>query len=382
MKLALLLLAPIAAHCVLGQVRPAGQAVVREAASDPHRPGAGDAARRRSRRQLPLARGRQLEPRADGPGHARSRRVDRPAERPHPIGARQPAGKEGARREAPPADGGRRGLDAGGPRRPLLFSRREGTQNQPSYYWRKGYKGDSKLLLDPAQLDPSGLTTITWISPSHDGQLVAYGTYKAGDENTTLYLMEVETGKLLPLQIPNKTQAPDWMPDGSGFLYQNLKDPKNPYSGQVLFHRMGTEVAADPVLFRQFTKEENEKLATTWGPGGSLSRDGRWLTLVYWTGRARTTSGWPTSSISSPPASSRSARSRSARRPLRSAIVEGDTLFVQTNLGRAERPGRCLRSPVEGGRRLLEAAAPSSPNAPAWRSRASASRAACSPSTT
>ncbi len=32
-----------------------------------------------------------------------------------------------------------------------------------------------------------------------------------------------------------------------------------------------------PLLFRQFTKEENEKLATTWGPFERLSRDGRWL---------------------------------------------------------------------------------------------------------
>ena len=86
------------------------------------------------------------------------------------------------------------------------------------------------------------------------------------------------------------------MPDGSGFLYQNLKDPKDPYSGQVLFHRMGTAVAKDPVLFRQFTKAENEKLATTWGPGGSLSRDGKWLTLgLLDRTRGRTTSGWPTS---------------------------------------------------------------------------------------
>jgi prolyl oligopeptidase len=38
----------------------------------------------------------------------------------------------------------------------------------------------------------------------------------------------------------------------------------------------------DPLLFRQFTKAENEKLSTTWGPASNLSRDGRWLQLGYW----------------------------------------------------------------------------------------------------
>ena len=163
-----------------------------------------------------------------------------------------------------------------------FYARREGTQNQPVIYWREGYRGDDRILIDPAKIDASGLTTVEWTSPSSDGKLVAYGTYRAGDENTTLHLMEVDSGKTLPLEIPNKTQAPDWLPDGSGFVYQNLKDPKDPYTGQVRFHRLGTAPADDPLLFRQFTKEENEQLATTWGPASTLSRDGRWLQLGYW----------------------------------------------------------------------------------------------------
>ena len=214
-----------------------------------------------------------------------------------------------------------------------FFSRREGSQNQPSFYWREGYKGDSKLLLDPAQLDPSGLTTITWISPSQDGQLAAYGTYKSGDESTTLYLLEVDSGKRLPLEIPNKTQAPDWMPDGSGFLYQNLADPKDPYSGQVLYHRLGTEVAKDPVLFRQYTKEENEKLATTWGPGGTLSRDGKWLTLVYWTG-TRSNDLWVADFAQFLATGKLDKRTVSIGKDGSSfGYPDGNTLFVQTNLG-------------------------------------------------
>ena len=163
-----------------------------------------------------------------------------------------------------------------------FFSKREGTQNQPVIYWREGYKGADHVLIDPAKLDASGLTTIEWTTPSQDGKTVAYGTYRSGDENTMLHLIAVETGAALPLQIPNKTQAPDWLPNDSGFVYQNLKNAKDPYSGQVMFHRMGQDPAKDVILFRQYTKDENAKLATTWGPNGSLSRDGHWLLLGYW----------------------------------------------------------------------------------------------------
>jgi hypothetical protein len=117
-----------------------------------------------------------------------------------------------------------------------FFSKREGDQNQPVVYWRDGYKGESKILVDPSSLDPSGLTTIEWISPSEDGRLLAYGTFRSGDELTTLHLLEVDSGRLLDLEIPNKT----WRPTGcrtDRVCLRNLKQPKDPYSGQILFHR-------------------------------------------------------------------------------------------------------------------------------------------------
>lgn len=163
-----------------------------------------------------------------------------------------------------------------------FYSKREGTENQPVVYYRDSVDGADHVLIDPAKLDSTGLTTIEWISPSQDGRLVAYGTYRSGDENTTLHVLDVGTLRETALTIPDKTQAPFWLPDASGFVYQNLKNWDDPYSGQVLFHAMGTPVENDPVLFRQFTKDENDALSTTWGPAGSLSRDGKWLFLSYW----------------------------------------------------------------------------------------------------
>lgn len=163
-----------------------------------------------------------------------------------------------------------------------FYSRREGNQNQAVIYWRTGHDGPDRVLIDPAVLDPSGLTTVEWVSAAPGGALAAYGTYRAGDENTTLRVIRVDTGERLPVEIPGKTEAAQWLPDASGFVYRHLRDASDPYSGQIRFHRLGSDTRRDPVLFRQFTPEEDPVLATTWGPLAQLSDDGRWLLLGYW----------------------------------------------------------------------------------------------------
>lgn len=162
-----------------------------------------------------------------------------------------------------------------------FYSKREGDQSQASVFMRIGPRGEPRLLLDPATLDPSGLTTISWYEPSEDGRLLAFGAYRAGDENSTLRVLDVDAGTMLPLEIPGKVSSLSWAPDSSGFVYRNLQDAANPYSGQVMHHAMGRPVAEDRQIIRQFRPEEDAKLATTYGPGGGLSRDGRWLVLSY-----------------------------------------------------------------------------------------------------
>jgi prolyl oligopeptidase len=162
-----------------------------------------------------------------------------------------------------------------------FFTKREASQNQPLIYYRDGYKGETRLLIDPATIDPSGLVTVTWFVPSHDGRLLAYGTYRAGDENATLHLLQVDGGKKLDFNIPSKVSEVTWLPDNSGVVYRNLADANNPYSGQVMYVGLNEDVARARLIMRQFTREENAKLATTYGPEGGLDRSGKWLELGY-----------------------------------------------------------------------------------------------------
>lgn len=164
-----------------------------------------------------------------------------------------------------------------------FYTKREGKENQPRVFVREGYNGQPRMLLDPVAVDPTGLTALGGLAPSPDGKLMGFGLYRAGDENTTIYVMDVSTGVWLADQIDGKASFIEWMPDNSGFFYERLEDIKNPYSAQIKFHVLGTHPRQDKLLFRQYTKAENERLATTWGPGAIISRDGRWMALTYWT---------------------------------------------------------------------------------------------------
>lgn len=157
---------------------------------------------------------------------------------------------------------------------------RRGDQNQPILYVRSGHDGEPRILLDPNTLDKDGLISLDWYQPNHDGTLLAFGISRAGDENSICHVLEVDTGLWLADEIAGKVNGISWMPDSSGFFYNDLADVKNPYSGRVRYHQLGTHPRQDKTLFEQY---KEGPLATTWGPFGYASRDGRWLILGYYT---------------------------------------------------------------------------------------------------
>ena len=162
-----------------------------------------------------------------------------------------------------------------------FHTERRGQQNQDVLYVRDGLKSPPRPLLDPNQVDATGLTTLSWFVPSHDGELLAFGLFQGGDENATLYVLRTANGEWLAEEIPGKVGPVNWLSDGSGFFYRRLADLTNPYSAQIKFHRLGTHHRQDPILFEQY---KEGPLATTYGPYSFLDPESRWLGVMYHTG--------------------------------------------------------------------------------------------------
>src|SRR5580704_3208511 len=83
----------------------------------------------------------------------------------------------------------------------FFYVRREGSQNQPVLLVREGLHGKDRPLVDANQMSADGTVALDWWFPSDDGTYLAYGTSASGSENSTLYVIETATGKVLPDQI-------------------------------------------------------------------------------------------------------------------------------------------------------------------------------------
>ncbi len=161
-----------------------------------------------------------------------------------------------------------------------FHTRREGTQNQPVLYVRKGVDGKDEVLVDVNALAKDGTVALDWWVPSHDGKYVAYGTSAGGSEISTMHIIATATHKLLPDTI-ERTRAASlaWKPNDSGFYYTRYPKPGEVAAGQemynrhVFYHPLGGDPTKDTLIFGERRDPQD------W-PNVTLSNDGRWLGIM------------------------------------------------------------------------------------------------------
>lgn len=132
------------------------------------------------------------------------------------------------------------------------------TQPMSTFLMVRDAQGHSRKLLDPRVLARAGKhSSIDYYLASFDGKFLAVGISLGGSENSTIHVIDVDTGKLLPEKITRAQYAyPSWLKDSSGFYYSRLQEleenspPSAVYENEkVYLHKIGKPITNDqPVV--------------------------------------------------------------------------------------------------------------------------------------
>lgn len=136
----------------------------------------------------------------------------------------------------------------------FLF-KNDGIQNQDVLYMMNDLESEPELLLDPNTLSKDGTIALADVSVSKDGKYLAYSISSGGSDWNEIYVMEIDTRRLLNDHIEwVKFSGISWK--GNGFFYSAYDEPdeEDVLSGQnrfhkVYYHRLDTPQAEDLLVF-------------------------------------------------------------------------------------------------------------------------------------
>jgi prolyl oligopeptidase len=166
-----------------------------------------------------------------------------------------------------------------------FYSRRHATKEKSIVYWKEGKKGEEKVLLDPNAWSTDGSVSLGGYTPSWDGKKVAYKVKKNNSDESTLYVMDVATGKKSDVDTIEgaKYATASWTPRSDGFYYTwlpvdpSIKVADRPGHAEVRFHKLGQDAKKD-TLIREKTGDPTRFIQ------GWISDDGHWLFLAVFDG--------------------------------------------------------------------------------------------------
>ena len=180
-----------------------------------------------------------------------------------------------------------------------------------------------RVLIDPAALDPAGLTTLDSWQPDKEGRLLACQLSSGGDEESELRVLDVVSGELVDGPIGRCRYSPvAWMPGGKAFYYVRKLPPGRVPPGEEQFHRrvylhtVGTQADEDVLIFGGGRDKTDYY-------GVSVSRDGRWLVISAAQGTAPRNDVWLADLTASAPGE-----------PLLQVVQEGSDARTGLHVGR------------------------------------------------
>jgi prolyl oligopeptidase len=153
-----------------------------------------------------------------------------------------------------------------------FFLRQGAQQEHPALYITRP-DGVEEVLVDPMALDPQGSITLDRWQPDREGRLLAYQLSGSGDERSELYVLDVDTRRIVDGPIDRcRYSTVAWLPGGEAFFYVRAVPGQVTYPRRIYLHQVGTPAVCDVDIFGS-GRHEN----TSYGLG--MSQDGRWLVI-------------------------------------------------------------------------------------------------------
>ena len=166
-----------------------------------------------------------------------------------------------------------------------FYTRNSGLQNQAVLYVQPSLKGDPRELLDPNVLSKDGTVSVSELSPSEDGKLLAYGLSSGGSDWIELRLRHVADGKDLAQDVIKwaKFTNASWTKDNKGFFFSRYPQPAGASQDgaalrtanenhQIYYHVAGTSQDKDRLVYQ--TPDQPK-----WHMGATVTHDGRYAVI-------------------------------------------------------------------------------------------------------
>lgn len=162
-----------------------------------------------------------------------------------------------------------------------FYTHNTGLQNQSPLYMREGLAGVERLLIDPNGWAKDGATALAEWEPSPNGAHIVYAVQDGGSDWRTLRVLDASNGVLLADRVEwVKFSRLEWDKAGEGFFYSRFPAPQTgreflnaDLNNAVYYHRLGTDQAADRLVYRTPAHPK-------WNHAAQVTDDGQWLIIT------------------------------------------------------------------------------------------------------
>jgi len=165
-----------------------------------------------------------------------------------------------------------------------LVTRNDGRQNQDVWYAAGSLaelRAGGRVLVDPNRFSADGTSSLSGLTLSGDGRLVAYGVSEGGSDWLTFVVVDADTGEQVPdARVQTKFSEAAWLPDSRSYLYTAFDHDGHAEGtetsalagGKLRLHRVGRPVEEDELVL-EFPADDRLMM---WA---EVSEDDRWAVV-------------------------------------------------------------------------------------------------------